>query len=89
MELRTTVRDFLKDATYHHIAPETPIRVIIDEPKTKTEAPPYEHIIFPKMTLDEQKRRLNLIQGAYDPDASTELIAIIEASHVNADALEL
>ena len=41
------------------------------------------------MTPDEQKRRLNLIPGAYDPDASEELVAIIESSLVNTDALDL
>ena len=89
MELRTTVRNFVKDAQDHHLAPETPIRVMIDEPETTTEPVRHKDIALPMMTPDEQKHRLNLMPRAYDPDASAELIAIIETSHTNTDMLDL
>jgi hypothetical protein len=62
---------------------------MIDEPETHTECVPHEDIALPMMTPDEQKHRLNLMPRAYDPDASAELITIIEASHTNTDILDL
>ncbi len=88
MELITTVQDFIKEATYRHLAPETHIRVIIDEPEILSENAKDEAIL-PIMTPEEQVRLLNLLPNDYDPDASEELIHIIETSHTNTDIIEL
>lgn len=41
--------------------------------------------ILPKMSLSEQKKRLNKIAKDYDPEASHELIKIIMESRKNTD----
>lgn len=89
MELITTVRDFFKEVTYRHLAPETPIRVIIDEPEITSTEDAKDESILPIMTSEEQVRLLNLLPNDYDSDASEELIHIIEASHTNTDTIEL
>ena len=89
MELITTVRDFVKEVTYRHLAPETHIRVIIDEPEITSTKNAKDEAILPIMTPEEQVRLLNLLPNDYDSDASEELIHIIETSHTNTDIIEL
>lgn len=85
MELLTTVQNFAKDIQYHHLAPETHIRVIIYDSKTGWEQMSPAHIITP----EEQRRMLQLIPHDYDPEASEELIHLIEQSHTNTTLPEL
>lgn len=85
MELITTVRDFFKEVTNRHLAPETHIRVIIDEPEITSTENGKDEAILPIMTPEEQVRLLNLLPNDYDPDASEELIRIIGTSHTNTD----
>lgn len=89
MELITTVRDFVEEMKHRHISLETHIRVIIDEPKTTTTPMMKDDCIAPIMTQEEQIRLLNLLPNDYDPEASEELIYIIETSHTNNDILDL
>jgi hypothetical protein len=89
MELITTIQDFVKEATYRHLAPETHIRVIIDEPEITSTENMKEEARLPIMTPEEQVRLLNLLPNDYDQDASEELIHIIETSHTNTDIIEL
>jgi len=89
MEVRTTVRNFVNAMTAHHIASNTRIRVIIDEPQFRHEPISLEILPLPIITQTEQRDRLNGLPHNYDPLASDELIAIIEASHTNTDLLEL
>ncbi len=90
MEVRTTVRNFADEMTAHHISFDTRIRVIIDDPQIRRESvPPHSSPGTPSMTPYEQRQRLNTLPHEYDPQASDELIAIIEISHLNTDLLEL
>lgn len=89
MELITTIRDFVKEVRYRHLAPETHIRIIIDEPEIASTENVKVEAILPIMTPEEQVRLLNLLPNDYDPDASEELIHIIETSHTNTDTIEL
>ena len=88
MELRTTVRNFVTDITAYHLSSDTWIRVII-EPHIRREPVPAEILAVPPITRTEQRQRLNDLPHDYDPRASDELIAIIEASHLNTDVPEL
>lgn len=89
MEVQTTVRNFVSDMTAYHISSDTRIRVIIDEPPFRRESARTETFSVPSLTPTDQRQRLNDLPREYDPDASDELIAIIEASHLNTDVLEL
>ena len=89
MELLTTVRDFMKEVRYHQIAPDTHIRIIIYDSKTGWEPIHPSYNMVPVISPEEQRRQLNLIPTDYDPDASKELIRLIETSHLNTDTLEL
>lgn len=89
MELLTTVRDFVNDVQARHLAPETHIRVIIDDSKTGWELVSPAHPILPAMTPEEQRRRLCLIPRDYEPGASQELVRLIEQSHTNTTLPEL
>ena len=81
MELITTVRDFVKEVTSRHLAPETHIRVIIDELDITSTEKTKDKAILPSMTPEDQVSLLNLLPNDYDPDASEELIHIIETSY--------
>ncbi|MCP4610671.1 MAG: hypothetical protein GY845_18335 [Planctomycetes bacterium] len=89
MELMTTVRDFAREATYRHLAPETHIRVIIDDPKISTKSRDDDDARFPHITPEEQLQLLNLLPRDYDPHASEKLIHLIETSHTNTETIEL
>lgn len=89
MELLTTVKNFAKDIQYHHLAPETHIRVIIYESRTGWEQVYPARILLPIITPEEQRRRLQLIPRDYDPEASEELIHLIDRSHTNTTIPEL
>ena len=89
MELRTTVQNFVTEITAHHISSDTWIRVIIDEPQIRRESVSAEILAIPSITRTEQRQRLNGLPHDYDPHASDELIAIIDASHLNTDVPEL
>ena len=89
MEVRTTVRNFVNEMTAHHISSDTRIRVIIDEPQIRREPVSSEIFSIPSITRTEQRQRLNCLPHDYDPHASDELIAVIEASHTNTDILEV
>ncbi len=83
MEFLTTVQNFAHDIQDHHLAPETHIRVIIYESKTGWEQVSSTYIMLPIITPEEQRRRLQFIPHNYDPEASEELIHLIEQSHMN------
>jgi len=78
MELRTTVRNFVNEMTYHHISFDTHIRVIIDEALIPREHVPYEMFSLPSITPTEQRQRLNCLPYDYDPQASDELITLLD-----------
>jgi hypothetical protein len=89
MELMTTVKDFAREASYRHLAPETHIRVIIDERDVMTAIRMDENADFPVITPEEQVRLLNRLPHDYDPHASEELIHLIETSHTDTATIEL
>ncbi len=89
MELLTTVRDFAREASYRRLAPETHIRVIIDEREIMTNNRAIENPDVPAITPEEQRCLLNLLPQNDDPQASEELIHLIETSHVNTEPLHL
>lgn len=89
MEVRTTVRNFANEMTAHHISFDTRIRVIIDDSQIRREPEPYKMSSVPSITPTAQRQRLNCLPHEYDPDASEELIAVIEAAHLNTDQIEL
>lgn len=89
MELLTTVRIFVNDVQFCHLAPETHIRVIIYDSKTGLEQVSSKHLMLPVMTPEEQRRRLRLIPRDYEPGASQELINLLEQSHTNTNIPEL
>ena len=66
MELTTTVKDFAREIQTRHIAPETRIRVIIDEL--------FESRRLPVISSKEQTRLLNLLPSEYMPENSEEII---------------
>ena len=88
MEIKTTVRDFSKNIKQYHLQPGTYIRVIVND-RTGESANAAEKNKLPAITPEEQRRLLNLIQSEYQPDASEELIEVIEKSHINTDSLNL
>lgn len=90
MEVQTTVRNFAHDMTAYRISPDTRIRVVIDETHlcSPHSASP-EPIIIPSLTPLEQRQLLNNLPHSYDPEASEELIAIIDSSHMNTEQIEI
>lgn len=80
MEIITKVKDFPEKIKYHHIPPDTYIRVIINKVAGKKGG---QSIFLPIMTREKQIDILNLMPKAYEPGASRELIGIIESSHIN------
>ena len=89
MELVTTVREFTHEITVRHLAPDTHIRVIIDEPASPTHTAISPKTWLPRVTTQEQAERLNRLPHEANPSASTELVQIIEASHVNTELVGL
>ncbi|MFZ4525562.1 MAG: hypothetical protein ACOYOE_08460 [Chlorobium sp.] len=89
MEVRTTVRKFFHDMTAHHISSDTRIRVIIDDPQFRPEAGSDDTLSLPLFTPTDQRQRLNKLTFEYGLQASDELIAIIEAFHLNTDLLDI
>ncbi|MGD2087604.1 MAG: hypothetical protein PVH61_15565 [Candidatus Aminicenantes bacterium] len=85
MEIITTVKDFPEKIRSHHISPDTYIRVIIDNHDTNTQ----DNTLLPTMKPEEQRRLLNFIPKEYHPEASEELIKIIEESRINTDSLNI
>jgi hypothetical protein len=81
MEIRTTLKDFPEKMKYYHFPPETYLRVIIDtDIKMKNRAGKNEALPF--ITPKEQRHLLNVIPGEYCPEASQELVKIIEQSRM-------
>ncbi len=89
MELLTTVRDFTREMTMRHLAPDTHIRVIIDESEMPADTTLSPKTLLPQVTAREQAERLNRLPHDANPPASAELVQIIGASHVNTEPLEL
>jgi hypothetical protein len=90
MELVTTVRNFAHDMTIRHLAPDTHIRVIIDESTTLTrKADTSQNVQLPNITVKEQRILLNSLPHEENPSGSAELVQIIETSHVNTEPLEV
>ncbi len=88
MEIKTTVREFSKNIKQYHLQPDTYIRVIVND-LTGESINVAESNKLPAITPEEQRRLLNLIQSEYQPDASEEMVGIIERSHTNTDSLNL
>jgi len=89
MEVRTTVRNFANEMTIHHIPFDARIRVIIEDSQMRRESAPHDRVPdLPAVTPNEQRQRLNMLPREHDAQASEELLAIIEASHVNTDPFE-
>lgn len=89
MELTTTVKDFVREIRTRHIAPETRIRVIIDDSMMKSASLLFESPRLPVISSKEQIRLLNLLPSEYMPENSEEIIRIIEHSHKNTEPLKL
>lgn len=89
MEIITRVKDFPEKIRSHHISPDTYIRVIIDNQGTNTEDITGDNTLLPIMKPEEQRRLLNFIPNEYHPEASEELIKIIEESRINTDNLNI
>lgn len=89
MELVTTVRNFTHDMTIRHLAPDTNIRVIIDEPVLPGDADVSPKAHLPHMTAKEQKHLLSRLPHEANPSGSTELVHIIETSHTNTEPIEV
>ncbi len=85
MELVITVREFTHEMTVRHLAPDTHIRVIIEESETPTHDRMSPKTWLPQVTPQEQRARLNCLPYEANPSASAELVEIIETSHVNAE----
>lgn len=83
MELVTTIREFTYEMTVRQLAPDTHIRVIIDEPATRIDTAISPKTWLPRVTHKEQAERLNRLPREANPLASAELVQIIETSHVD------
>ncbi len=81
MEIVTTVREFSERMHYHSIPDDTNIRVIIEDKRQNTED------ILPAINHDIQKEILNCMPTEYEPEASMELIEIINSSRVNRNSI--
>jgi hypothetical protein len=88
MELITTVKDFVREASYRHLAPGTHIRVIIDDRELMTTIRMEEKADVPVITPEEQVRLLNRLPPDADPQASEELIRLIETSHTDTTPID-
>lgn len=90
MELVTTVRNFAHDMAIRHLAPDTYIRVIIDESTLARKTPTSSsNAQLPTMTVREQRNLLNSLPHEEIPSSSAELIQIIQSSHVNTEPFEV
>ena len=69
----------LVSMTIEH-ARESELNKIVDVQASTTQKE-----LLPLMTHEKQRHLLNLIPNEYHPDASQELINIIEHSHINTD----
>ncbi len=87
MELSTTVREFTHEMTVRHLAPDTHIRVIIEEPEVPIQNGRSPKAWLPQVTAHEQKAQLNHLPYEANPSASAELVDIIETSHVNTEPI--
>jgi len=87
MEIRTTVKDFPQQIKYHHISDNAYIRVIILEPVEENTK--IRSSSLPIITPEEQRHQLNLMPSKYHPEASKEMIRIIEESRTNTDNFNL
>jgi hypothetical protein len=84
MEIRTTVKDFSEKIKSYHFPPETCLHIIIDaDVNVKNDTGKCG--MLPFTTPEKQRYLLDLIPGEYYSDASSELVAIIESSHLNTD----
>ena len=89
MELVTTVRNFAHDMTIRHLAPDTHIRVIIDEPTLARKTVTSSNAQLPNITVKEQRILLNELPHEATPSGSAELVQIIQSSHVNTEPFEV
>ncbi len=89
MELVTTIRDFTHDMTIRHLAPDTHVRVIIDDPDVSDDTDVSPKGNLPQITIREQKQWLNRLPHEANLSASAELVRIIETSHVNTESIEV
>ena len=89
MELVTTVRNFAHDMTIRHLAPDTHIRVIIDEPTLTRKGNTSPKAQLPDITVKEQRSLLNGLPHEENPSGSAELVQIIQSSHVNTEPFEV
>ncbi len=81
MEIVTTVREFSERIHYHSIPDDTHIRVIIEDERQSTKD------ILPTINHERQKEILNCMPTEYEPEASMELIKIINNSRVNRNSI--
>jgi hypothetical protein len=89
MELVTTIRNFAHDMTIRHLAPDTHIRVIIDESTLTRKAAISPKAQLPNITVKEQRILLNNLPHEENPSGSAELVQIIQSSHVNTEPFEV
>jgi len=87
MELSTTVREFTHEMTVRHLAPDTHIRVIIEESETPSLRGMSPKAWLPQVTAHQQKAQLNRLPSEVNPSPSDELVLIIETSHVNTEPI--
>jgi hypothetical protein len=89
MELVTTVRNFAHDMTIRHLAPDTHIRVIIDEDTLTGKLKTSPEVQLPNITIKEQRILLNGLPHEENPSGSAELVQIIQSSHVDTEPFEV
>jgi hypothetical protein len=89
MEVMTTIREFTREMTVRHLAPDTHIRVIIEESDTSYQRGMPPKTWLPQVTPREQKLQLNRLPYEANPSASAELVQIIHESHVNTEPISL
>ena len=89
MELSTTVREFTHEMAVRNLAPDTHIRVIIEEREMPIPREMSAKAWLPQVTPHEQKTQLNRLPHEANPSASAELVRIIETSHVNTEPISL
>ncbi len=87
MEVSTTVREFTHEMVVRHLAPDTHIRVIIEESDTPIQTGVSPNAWLPLVTAHEQKAQLNRLPSEANPSASAELVQIIATSHVNTEPM--
>lgn len=89
MELVTTVRTFAHDMTIRHLAPDTHIRVIIDESTLAKKGNISPRVQLPNITVKEQRILLNSLPYEENPSGSVELVQIIHSSHADTEPFEI